>query len=324
MHSDRDKTVDENDRLIRELIEDAGRRPEIPAEDLAAIQAAARGEWTKLVAAERTRRRTLPLALAASLILALALVWWWRREEPPPPAEVVATIEVLKGEIRLDEGKRAVVGQPLLNGTILMTAGRAALRLSGGESVRLDSGTRLRLAAVDKLELEAGAVYVDSRNGSLEIGTNFGKVRDVGTQFEVRLEDGLRIRVREGKVSLVRETEPDSVSAGEELRVRRDGSTSRSMIEPHGPEWQWVLAAAPGVDINRLKLGEYLDWVSRETALKIRYEDQALAELAATIRLRGSIEGLAPDESLSVILPGSGLGYRIEGGSLLITRSPGP
>jgi ferric-dicitrate binding protein FerR (iron transport regulator) len=280
--------------------------------------------WTKLVAAVRRRRRVLPLALAASLILALAVVWWWRKEGPPPAPEVVATIEVLKGEIRLEGGERAAVGQPLLSGTVLGTEGRAALRLSGGESVRLDKGTRVRLAAVNKLELQAGAVYVDSRGGSLEIGTDFGKVRDVGTQFEVRLEDGLRVRVREGVVSLTREGGVShSVSEGGELRVRRDGSTSRSIIEPHGPEWSWVLAAAPSMDIDGLKLSEYLDWVSRETALKVRYEDPALASLASTIRLRGSIEGLAPDESLSVILAGSGLGYRIEGGSLLITRSPG-
>jgi ferric-dicitrate binding protein FerR (iron transport regulator) len=312
--------MDDPEATIRELLEDAGRRPAVPAEDLAAIEAAARAEWLKLVAAER-RRRLLPLALAASLILALAAVWWWKREGPPPAPEIVATIELLKGET----GGMAV-GQPLVSGSVVATASPAlaALRFPDGKSVRLDAGTRVRLLS-NRLELEAGAVYVDSRRqGSFEIKTALGIVHEMGTQFEVRLDQpGLRVRVREGAVSLDHDRGSDSISAGEELRVRHDGKLSRSKIDPHGPAWSWVLAAAPSLDIDGLTLGEYLDWVSRETALKVRYEDQTLAGLADTVRLRGSIEGLAPDESLSVILPGSGLGHRIERGTLLITKPGG-
>jgi hypothetical protein len=66
-----------------------------------------------------------------------------------------------------------------------------------------------------------------------------------------------------------------------------------------------------------------LRWVSRETAWRLQYEDEALAELATTIRLHGSIEGMAPDASVAVVLPGSGLDYRLEGGALRITRAGG-
>src|SRR2546427_815740 len=82
--------------------------------------------------------------------------------------------------------------------------GRAALRLDAGPSVRLDAGSDLRLVSAHVLELRRGAVYVDtgarSPNGSaatasgaegpaspIEIRTSLGRVRDVGTQFEVRL-----------------------------------------------------------------------------------------------------------------------------------------
>jgi FecR-like protein len=327
------------EEAVRELIESAGRRPDVPAEDLAAIQAAARSQWQEVVADGRRRRRRLqrlaPLALAASLLLAVGVRWWWRAEGPVPAPGAVATVQILKGNVRLPGGRPLAVGDALAAGAVLATEdgvspGLAAVRLAGGESVRLDAGTRVRLASATRLELEAGAVYVDSgrsgaAGGALEIGTPFGSVREVGTQFEVRLQPGddlaLRVRVREGAVSLVRRGGSDPVAGGEELRLRHDGSVSRGTVEPNAPAWHWVLAAAPGLDIDGSTLADYLDWVSRETAWHLRYEDEALADLAAGIRLHGTLEGMAPDESVSVILPGSGLGYRVEGGTLLVTRT---
>ena len=325
---------------MRELLESAGRRPAVPAEDLAAIKAAARSEWQELVAAGRKRRlklrRSVIIALAASLILAVA-IWRWKPGASPAVSGSIATVQLLKGEIRVEgpPGHRVLaVGDSLAAGSVLATEQGAspalvALHLAGGESVRLDSHTRVRLVSRARLDLMAGALYVDSgrpaSGGSLEIRTPFGSVRDVGTQFEVRLgregDPALRVRVREGMVALVRHGGTDSVAKGEELRLRRDGRASRATIEPQGAAWSWVLAAAPSLDIEGVRLSDYLGWVSRETAWRLRYEDEALAELAAGIRLHGSIEGLAPDESVSVVMPGSGLGYRVEGTTLLVTRT---
>lgn len=328
-----------DDEAIRELLESAGRRPAVPAEDLARIEAAARAQWQEVVAAGQRRRRalrrSLPLALAASLILAVAIRWGWRTEKPPAASTPVATVQLLKGEARVEgppdqEHRELAAGDALAAGTVLATGGdgsRVALRFLNGESVRLDAGTRVRLVSRTRLDLEAGAVYVDSGEaggGSLEVGTPWGRVREVGTQFEVRVEPGdglaLRVRVREGAVSLLRNGGPEAVAAGGELRLHRDGRVSRGAIEPQAKDWAWVLTAAPSLDIEGLTLAEYLAWVSRETAWRLRYEDGELAALAAEIRLHGTIEGMAPDESLSVILPGSGLGYRIEGGTLHIAR----
>ncbi|HVR96432.1 MAG TPA: FecR family protein [Thermoanaerobaculia bacterium] len=326
---DDDTRLNTAEEALRELLESAGRRPAVPAEDLAAIQAAARAQWEEVVAAERKRklRRSIPLALAASLLLAFAVLWWWDANRQVRVAEPIATVELAKG----GAGRGPAVGEGLRAGATVTTQedGLIALRLAGGGSVRLDTGTRVRLVSAERLDLEAGAVYVDSGpagRGSLEVGTAWGAVREVGTQFEVRIESGdeLRVRVREGAVSLIRGSGSAPVATGEEIRLRRDGSLSRGTIDRQGPAWGWVLAAAPGLDVDGLALGEYLDWVSRETGWRLRYEDEALAGLARGIRLRGTLEGMAPDESVSVVLPGSGLGYRIEGDTLLITRLKTP
>jgi FecR protein len=313
---------------VRELVEGAGRRPAVPAEDLAAIRAAARREWEALAAAERRRRvrRTLPLALAATLLLALGIGWWWSVRDAAPAAPVrVATVELVKGDAGVAPGAVLTAGTAVETGS----GGLMALRLAGGESVRLDAGTRVRLASAIRLDLERGAVYVDSAGaaggGRLAIGTPWGSVREVGTQFEVRMDPAvgvaLRVRVREGSVALVRGEGPEApVAAGGELRLGRDGRLGRGRVAPQGPEWEWVLAAAPSFEIEGATLRDYLRWVSRETAWRLQYEDEALAELTETIRLHGSIEGVAPDESVSVVLPGSGLDYRLEGGALRISR----
>jgi ferric-dicitrate binding protein FerR (iron transport regulator) len=176
--------------------------------------------------------------------------------------------------------------------------------------------------------LEQGAVYVDSgpsapADTGLEIVTSFGVVREVGTQFEVRLDgeaDTLHVRVREGSVSVRWDGESDAADRGETLTLRRDGSIVRGAVEPDGPEWAWVLAAAPSLDIEGRSLDSFLDWVARENGWQIRYADGALERSAGTIRLHGTIEGLRPDESLQAILEGSGLDHRTEDGVVLVFR----
>ncbi len=338
------RSADERDE-IRALLEGAGRRPAVATEDLAAIKAAARIEWRRLMAAGEERRHRLywlvPAALAASLLLALAIGRWWMGGEAPLAADPIATADAVRGSAWVEPGPgggatrfELAAGERLLPGTALATAGggsagRVALRLAGGQAVRLDSDSRLRLVSSARLELDSGAVYVDSGapstgGGALEVVTALGRVLEVGTQFEVRVGGGadgaLRVRVREGAVSVVVGSGSHPVVAGEELRLSRDGTVARATVEPHGPAWAWTLAAAPGLDIEGLALSAFLEWASRETGWRVRYADEALAGSLAAIRLHGTIEGLRPDEAVGVVLAGAGFDHRVEEGMLLVTR----
>ncbi len=328
------------EREIAQLIAGAGRRATLPGAELTAIAEAVRDEWEVVIAAQRQRRlrnrRLVPLALAASALLALALAWWWGERGPSRPAappEVVATIEMARQPLRNEEaggqaGRAAGVGEGLRVGAVAetgggATAGPAALRWGGGQSVRLAAGTRLRLLSAAGMALERGAVYVDAQGGggALEVETAFARVREAGTQFEVRVEPGLalRVRVREGVVALVRDLGSSAVRAGEEVRLQRDGRMSRGRVEPDAAVWDWVLEAAPSLDIEGVLLSDYLSWLARETGWQVGYSEERLPGLVRGIRLHGTIEGLAPDDSLGLVLPGSGLGYRLEAGRLTIT-----
>ena len=90
-------------------------------------------------------------------------------------------------------------------------------------------------------------------------------------------------------------------------------------IERHGAAWDWVARVTPPMDIEGAPIASYLEWVSRETGRELRYSEEALAKSAATETLSGSIEGFTPEQSLS-ILAGSGFGYQVDTGLLLIKR----
>lgn len=327
----------ESESELRDLLQTAGERPALPARDFAELKEAARVEWRAMVESQRNSRRrwSLGLALAASLVLALGAAWWWRGSLPMGSASPVATVLKIDGAIQSSAGDPLEIGSTLPKGVQIETAsdsGRLALRLAGGQSLRLDRATRVRLLAGDQLELERGAVYFDSAGAvdaaNIEILTAFGTVRDIGTQFELRVEDAaqglLRLRVREGVVALEHDGDSHSATRGEELRLDADGDVAVVQLPPYGIDWAWVLEAAPTFDIDGRLLTDYLDWVVRETGLTVSFEDPALETAAASVQLGGTIEALTVEESLSVVLPGSGMDYRLVDGMLLISAATDP
>jgi hypothetical protein len=210
-------------------------------------------------------------------------------------------------------------------------SGRAALRLVEGPSLRLDTGTRIRLVSATEVRLDHGAVYLDSSPASnagdrqVSVRTPLGVVTDVGTQFEVRLlgeGEALRVRVREGEVRIAAGEASLSAAAGAEVSLRAGGSVERRHAAPYGPDWSWVLEAAPPLEIEGLSLQQLLARVARETGWTIEYEDEALAVSAGSVLVHGPAGGLAPDQALEVVLPGAGLRHRVVDGRLVISRNP--
>lgn len=327
-------STDSDDAEIRKVLESAGRRPRVPEAELAGLRAEARSRWLDMVEQERQRarfsRKNTVLALAASLLLAVAVGWWLMPDWGGVAPDLVATVELVRGDL-YSGSTRVEFGSSVASGSVLVTgaeSSRAALRLPGAQSVRLDSNTRVRLISDSSFELERGAVYVDTHDAApgagIEVSTAFGVVRDIGTQFLIRLDEGadeqMTVRVREGEVVIEARSARQAARAGEEV-ILRQGSNSieTTRIERHGAAWDWIETVTPVIDIDGASLDSYLEWVSRETGRELRYADGALATAAKSITLSGTIEGLTPEESLE-ILPGSGLGHRIENGWLLVEQ----
>jgi ferric-dicitrate binding protein FerR (iron transport regulator) len=172
------------------------------------------------------------------------------------------------------------------------------------------------------MTLEGGAVYVDSggKGPPLEIRAGRGVARDLGTQFEVRMDAGVtRVRVREGEVAWDQAGRSEKASAGSEIDIDERGEVRRAAISPHGPEWTWVQQVAPPFELEGRTVGEFLDWVSRETGFRVRLEGADAARLAKATVLHGSSSGMTPEEALSAVLPTCGLVHRVENGQIVVS-----
>lgn len=282
------------------------------------------------------RRRpdwVMPALIAAVLALSVGLVWWLAGRGGAA-AEIVRAESVAGNTWIGGEGigyfRPLRAGEPIPAGATVHTvtdtadiaAGRASFRLADGTVLRLDAGTVARFVSPAAVALEQGAIYADSgENGSgLTVTTPAGTASDVGTRFTVRLigprRPALEVRVRDGAVAVERGGQRWLTPAGEELVVSPSGEAQRRPIDPWGPDWDWVLEAAAGYQVEGRTLGELLDWVSRETGWTVRWADPDLAASAREIVLRGAIGRLRPDQAPFVVLPGAGLeGELVEGGA---------
>ena len=188
----------------------------------------------------------------------------------------------------------------------------------------MDHDTRIELLNAQHIDVQDGAVYVDSRGTSgsaaLRIDTPAGSVRHLGTQYEVRLlQSDVRIRVREGRVELSDASGAiERVEAGEQLTVVASGGHERTSIDKNGTDWAWVAEVAPVFDIEGKSLREFLTWASRETGLEILFATPESEAEAARATLHGSVIGLTPMEALAAVLPTTRLRSSQEDGRILI------
>ena len=308
----------DDDTDLARVLKAAGGRV-APADDVkASVRAAVHAEWRATVANRGPRR--VWLALAASAVLA-AVVLWVTRPFLSAPGDVVANVSRTIGNVESSDGSwgrwHAVVTDAQVRaGENLMTGsrGRVALQLPSGVSLRLDHDTRITFIDAGRVQVRAGAVYVDagtvpSPSRSLRLNTPAGVVWHVGTQYETRIVDGgTRISVREGRVDLVlSKGSPQSARVGEELVVSAAGNVARRSLSPSDPQWQWAAEAAPSFDIDGRPVSEFLTWVGREVGREIVFataESEAEAQRAV---LSGSVKGLAPAEALAAVLPTTSL-----------------
>jgi ferric-dicitrate binding protein FerR (iron transport regulator) len=310
-----------------ELLRVAGPRRDASPDREARVTAAVRAHWGRSMEVRRRRRRqwqVAAVAAAAVLVLAVTLPRIMRSVATTD----LAVVEVMVGEVQIgatDPLQPPPLGAGVQQGTVVETGddGRVALRLADGGSLRVDIGSRIVFEDPGTVRLDRGAVYIDSDpslagHTPLAIDTARGRVRELGTQFEVRLlPDFLRVRVREGRVTMQRiETE---IEAGQQALMNADGALELSPVAPTDPGWSWLLEVAPAFELEGASAAAYLRWVERETGLELRWAEQRLAARAEGMVLHGDTTGLRPDQTLEVVLPTCGLGHKVEQGALIVS-----
>jgi ferric-dicitrate binding protein FerR (iron transport regulator) len=303
-----------NDSSLEELLREVGARDEPSADAMRDVRAAVHAEWQAMVEERRRQRRSIAWRIAASLVLAVLIATFARRFVEPVPVQVASVVNIdgrMMYTAEDSEAQPGAVGQAVLVGETIQTdaRSRAALAFPSGLSLRIDQATRFTVAAADRIELSAGALYIDAptanaSDDSLTISTPAGSVRHVGTQYEVRTHaDSIEVSVREGRVLVTAANGSNNTGeAGQMLRLNANGAVTRTMVAATDSQWQWTLEAAPDFDINNQTLSSFLQWIARETGRRVVYSSPRAEAAAAAVKLRGSIAGLDADAALTAVL----------------------
>ncbi len=332
-----------SDDPVVELLRLAGRRPEAPPRLAAGVKTVVREHYRETTRRRRSWPRGLrwawvPVLVALAVIVAaLSLL-----RVVPEEAEtaVAARVAALDGEVFRVEPDGALehlpLGVVLGSGDLLETGcGWVAVSLGVVGAVRVDAGSDLEWRSPARLSLVHGAVYVDSGAGgsksgpSLRIETSLGRVREVGTRFEVRtLGGGLRVRVREGFVELsplggVGEgagwtLDPLAATAGEELVWLPSRGISRAAVPLIGEPWAWTQSVVPPFELGGRRLDEILGWVSAETGRRVEWSNDELRAAYGRELLEGSMASDQPEEALAWVLPAFGLSHRLVGETWIV------
>jgi len=183
----------------------------------------------------------------------------------------------------------------------------AFVELDTGFEIRLDANTQVILSARDEIQVVAGAIYVDSnqiKGGTqLWINTPFGRTRDIGTQYEVRLlGDNLQVQVREGTVDITHDKGQWIAEAGERVVVADGREVSRSELKPDDGSWHWTQNVGKKYQIDGQSLDAYLHWLGRESGKVTVYQSEEVQTAAKATILHGSIDDLSASESLTAVL----------------------
>jgi FecR protein len=325
MSEERDRPVSED--RIAELLRLAGPRPRVSGAVTARVRAEVHEEWLRALR-RRARSRNLVVGLAAIAILAVIFFPQALRETSPPPTPpaIVAAAGLVNGGVTAQgpDGKQIGLasGDAILERTWVETAthGTASLEWNGA-SIRLADHTRLRLDSARTATLLRGTIYFSSNDrhatgGRVIIGTPLGTIHDVGTQFEVRVDEArLRIRVREGRVDLRRGGHMTAATAATELIATPGAPVETRSISLSGDIWRWAEAIAPPIRLEGLTLGEVLNRIAREKGLRVEWR----GPVDANVRLHGEVP-FTLDEALDAATASTALTYRIEGGALVLRR----
>lgn len=306
-------TGPDEDRDIAALLRTVGPRPSASAEAMAAARIAVGAEWRATVAARQRRRQFTGWAMAASVAVGAVAVWLVR-PLVQPEAEAVASLARVVGSVEQNQGDGRwtpldTAGE-IDSGTQLRTAsgGRAALRMASGVELRMDSRTLIAFEDATHATLKSGAVYVDSGASGGAPGPDFvldtpaGSVRHLGTQYQARYVSGdLQVGVREGRVEVERNSGNVVADAGERITFAGTEVT-RAALAPNGADWAWVADVTPPFSIEGRSVEDFLVWAARETGRTIVYTSGEAAQQSRSVTLRGTVQGLTPDQAVQAVL----------------------
>jgi len=313
----------EHVRNVEKTLTAALKTRPLKKESLERIHAAVEAEWLAAIGAPKHRSvrprfvRWALYGIAASL---LAVLIAFRVTAPSVQGANFGSISRLAA-VGLDVRSgffqhRAVrVGDALRVGDQFTAPGAMLITFDRGGSLRVATGSRLSIATATRLSLENGLIYVDvpeSVPNPLRVSTTVGDIEHIGTEFEVMSDgQGVRIRVREGRIRFTGKTTTLAAGEGTELLAMPGGGVTQRSVDSYGRDWLWLAELAPDYEIEGRPLIDFLQWASRELGRHLDFADARSRQIAEHTILHGSVRGQLPVDALSHVLTTTSLAYEI-------------
>jgi len=328
----KDTQLDPEEATIEQLLKEAGPRAEPPVEIKQEVYSAVHKEWRTETRSHHAWVKAWFAVAATFLVAVIAGLWQLGSEEET----VIARMDRSTGLVELSADNRTwlpVVSQlskqtDFAQDIYLRTRhqGRLSVTLISGVNIRLDIDTTIQIQSQHDIELLDGAIYVDSGNDpsvelQIQVITPIGAIKDIGTQFEVRLNnDAVQVKVREGVVNFSTHDTVYRTESGISVEVDKTGIAKWKSTQASDPSWFWAQSVAPAFAIENRSLMEFLEWAARETGAQLEFEN-AFAEAAArrTI-LHGKLSGFTIQESLQAILATTDLEQVSETPDVILVR----
>ncbi len=322
-----------DEKTVARLLALVGRGAALPDSTKTAWDQTFKAELDEVVA-RRRRRRQLRWRVAGGCAAAVMLTVLWSRFELLTPTSDAAVAHIVTGigNLQIDSANRAgeslPPGTPVEPGTRLQTGANSLFGLDySGAQIRLNEHTDVRLHA-DAIELLSGQVYISSDDPTdltpgreppvarpLSVRTTLATVTDIGTQFTVRFDHGgLTSAVRDGAIKLTLASGEYTAIAGsdfaQQVAVSNTSEVAITHTTRHGATWDWTKSLAGNFAIEGRTAFDFLNWATRESGLRLVFEDRRTELKARRTILHGDISNLGPDEAIDIVLATTNLTAR--------------
>lgn len=299
-----------DEQKLEELVRKAGRRPPLPEDVKARLENSFRKELNMVRGKALRRRVQIVTGIAASIILAVALIVSNNQESEPAQ---IASVERNKGQTfwRNDErsGPLRPGDQIQPNDVVRTSEGWLAITPNGLDiDIRLNRMTEVKFLDRGTVRLIKGSLYIDAgpaaKHQPFRILTDGIAIEHVGTQYLVSSGDGeISIAVREGEVIIEVENQlvrsNASNNTGQLTIIDEFHQFTTTSILTHGQYWDWASKVAPDINTDGMPLNHFLEWVARESGMTIVYSSADIRDGASNdVILKGSI----PTEDVMVAL----------------------
>jgi ferric-dicitrate binding protein FerR (iron transport regulator) len=280
--------------------------------------------WSRKGRNARIRQWGFPLAMAASIVVAVVLI-----RQPDPSRAVPGAIGTVARVVGAQAaGQLPESGQEVYPGMAFTTGPEQgiSLLLTDNISFRIGENSTIEAVGAHEFRVLQGRVYADTgdlmyRRSNLLVLTPVAAVRDIGTQFAVIVDgNDLEIAVREGRVDVRQDGTVSVAVAGERMQLDAGGIGTVEALLPHDAYWRWTSSLAPAFDIEGKSLLEFLRWAARETGKRLEFEDQDLRMAAMRVDLHGTVADIPPIEALQSVMATTTFRFQVDADRILIKR----